>query len=171
MSGKYRLWKPFEKANAFRGGIEGLSPDDFLPEGAEREVWINNLYQVEVVKHYRDGECGFIKLSFKSQDGYAVHDWRDMQRIKNELAGEEWTGLEIFPPERFLVDTANQFFIWCYKDIDIPFMFKERLVTEAPNGPYGSQRPWPKNEKPPDLKSAEDLAAMLDEFRQEKGTA
>ena len=190
MSGKYRFWKPFEKANAFRGGIAGLSPEDFIPDHATREVWINNLYQVEVLKFYDGkpvngmdylqsqiekrplGTCAFIRLSFKRQDGTAVHDWRDCQRIKNELVGEDWTGIEIYPPESILVDTCNQWFLFCVPDGEarFPFMFQERLVTEAPNGPYGSQRPWPKNEKPPDLKTADELAAMLDKVREAKGT-
>lgn len=45
-----------------------------------------------------------------------LHDWRDMQTIKNVLCGPEAFGIEIYPPESHLVDTNNSFHLWVYLD-------------------------------------------------------
>lgn len=38
--------------------------------------------------------------------------WRDMQRIKDELFGEERAAVEVFPPSDELVDEANMYHLW-----------------------------------------------------------
>lgn len=38
--------------------------------------------------------------------------WWEMQRIKNELAGESATAVEVYPPQTEVVDGANMFHIW-----------------------------------------------------------
>ena len=77
-----------------------------------------------------------------------IHDWRDFQRIKNELIGEEYEGVELYPAESRRVDTANQYHIWVAKNIEFrfPFGFNERVVDDgkgefAANQVGGKQRP------------------------------
>lgn len=38
--------------------------------------------------------------------------WWEMQRIKNELAGETSTAVEVYPPQSEVVDGADMFHIW-----------------------------------------------------------
>jgi hypothetical protein len=38
--------------------------------------------------------------------------FHEMQRIKNELAGNDATAIEIYPPQRELIDAADMFHIW-----------------------------------------------------------
>lgn len=38
--------------------------------------------------------------------------WHEMQRIKNELAGETATAVEVYPPAAEVVDDANMFHLW-----------------------------------------------------------
>ncbi len=38
--------------------------------------------------------------------------WWEMQRIKNELAGESATAVEVYPPQAEVVDGADMFHIW-----------------------------------------------------------
>ncbi len=38
--------------------------------------------------------------------------WWEMQRIKNEIAGEECTAVEVYPPQGDVVDGADMFHIW-----------------------------------------------------------
>lgn len=38
--------------------------------------------------------------------------WPEMQRIKSEIAGEEATAVEVYPPESEVVDDANMYHIW-----------------------------------------------------------
>jgi hypothetical protein len=36
-----------------------------------------------------------------------VIDWRDMQQIKNDVCGESWEAIELYPDETRLVDPSN----------------------------------------------------------------
>lgn len=38
--------------------------------------------------------------------------WPEMQRIKDELAGEGATAVEVYPPRAEIVDQANMYHIW-----------------------------------------------------------
>ena len=88
------------------------------------------------------GELAMIHLSVKRNDKEPIRDWRDMQRIKNELCGPEWEGVELYPAESRLVDTANQFHLWCFP-FRLQFGFHEgRLVDNVAVGAMGGkQRP------------------------------
>lgn len=74
-----------------------------------------------------------VHLSIKRIDQAPVHDWRDLQRIKDELIGPECEAVELYPANsRLLVDTSNQFHLWCSRDASFrfPFGFGDRLVTD-----------------------------------------
>lgn len=38
--------------------------------------------------------------------------WPEMQRIKDELAGRDATGVEVYPPRDEIVDDANMYHLW-----------------------------------------------------------
>lgn len=46
--------------------------------------------------------------------------WPEMQRIKDELAGEETTAVEVYPPRGEIVDGANMYHLWVLAD-PLPF--------------------------------------------------
>jgi hypothetical protein len=97
-------------------------------------------------------EGTLVHLSIKRNDGAAVRDWRDPQRIKNELIGESHEAVEIYPAEDRLVDGANQYHLWCVLGYRLPFGFGTRLVSEQ--GDYGvMQRPWEPDARPSDLQT------------------
>src|ERR1043165_2191444 len=54
-------------------------------------------------------------LSIHNLKKTADHDWRDYQRIKNELVGPEAEGVELYPAESRLVDTSNQFHLYVFE--------------------------------------------------------
>ena len=96
------------------------------------EVWANDLYQVVVT--YMGGEDegrdGFMHLSMKRHDRHPMADWRHYQAIKNEIAGPEREGVEIFPAESRLVDSANEYHLWVFPEgYFIEFGFTDRLVS------------------------------------------
>ena len=81
--------------------------------GGSYEVYINSRYQVSVGRMYGDdGMTVSMWLSIKHLDKRPHIPWRHMQRIKNELCGPEAEGLEIYPAESRLVDSANQYHLW-----------------------------------------------------------
>jgi len=103
------------------------------------EVWINNKYQVNIDRNpeFGQGWPEMIHLSIKRRDKQPIHDWRDIQRIKNELFGPENEGVELYPAESRLCDTANQFHAWILKEPGriFPFgFFGGRLVTSESIG-------------------------------------
>ena len=84
-----------------------------------------------------------VHLSIRRLDRDAVHDWRHLQRIKNELLGPEYEAVELYPKESRLVDTSNQYHLWAFDGSDyiFPFGYEDRLVTEGDKG-LTKQRPF-----------------------------
>jgi hypothetical protein len=118
-------WKPLERSVPHKNGV--LIE---LPEGEEQ--WMNDQYVVNKRLIPGVDEEGvptyMIHLSIRRQDRAPARDWRDFQRIKNQLAGPEWEGVEIYPAESRKVDGANQYHLFCLPFI-LPFGFTERLVA------------------------------------------
>lgn len=137
----------------------------------------NNKYQV-VVARLSTPAFGFgqdakwFQLSIRRLDREYIRDWRDLQRIKNEILGPEAEGIEIFPAESRLNDTANQYFMWCVVGAKFPIGPQDRLVCEE-SGHGAVQRPFPDDAKPPDLMSADAVYALnleyLKKMREEAG--
>lgn len=124
-------WDKFQQATPLLHGKEVE-----LEENST--LWRNKFYQVEKkILQPELGEAGAIWLSIKHHDKKAIRDWRHFQRIKNELAGEEREGLEIFPPESQLVDTANQYHLWVLPEGQrTPFTWRQgRLVADSNDDP------------------------------------
>lgn len=120
----FKLWK---SGNAgLRKMFPGPTSKDALAqigkavrEQVDRDkVFINDKYQVNV----RSME-NMTHLSIKRLDKQPIHDWRELQEIKNQLVGPEHEGVELYPAESRLVDSANQFHIWVVKDKSYRFPF------------------------------------------------
>lgn len=139
-------------------GVETQNPPN-------ERVFVNSIYQVNRRSLGGDPEC--IHLSIKRRDKAACKDWRHFQWIKNNILGPEWCGLEVYPPEEHLVDTSNQYHLWCFPDDEwFGFMWKERLVSETSS--HGAvQRKWPDHMRPTDLISEEDLDVRIIQFNEE----
>ena len=46
--------------------------------------------------------------------------WSELQKIKNEIFGEETTAIEYYPANSRLVDEANIYWLWIFPDGIIP---------------------------------------------------
>lgn len=167
-------WTPFEKADTFRLDpvLAILAEANGLTDEL-KEVWVNNLYQVSILRGLRWCADGpeLIRLSIKRRDKKAIHDWRDLQRIKNELVGEENEAIELYPAESRLVDTANQYWLWVLKDSKerFPFGFINRWVSNVSE--KGTvQRPFPLDRMPKDCKTFDQYKRdlVLSRMRQEE---
>lgn len=90
-----------------RGQLERLLSD---------EVWINVEYQVNIDKNVEHGfkDMTIWHLSIKRRDKSPIHDWRDLQQIKNILCGPDVEAIELYPAEDRLVDSANQYHLWAF---------------------------------------------------------
>lgn len=131
---KPRYWKPLQKLSA-----NDLVRDERVTEaamahyGISREeairrqeahdgnctYYVNDRYQVEVEGSapLDDPDAvSLVHINIRRRDGGAVHDWRDLQQIKNEILGPECEAIEIYPAESRLVDTSNKYHLWGVRD-------------------------------------------------------
>lgn len=157
-------WTPFEIAPL----AEDYDVHDLNTYGVP---WVNSRWQVWIRKNMPTGfpdpnggeGCMMVThLSIKRHDRDVVlgKDWRDFQRIKNELCGEDCEAMEIYPAEDRLVDTANQYHLWVLPPgLHLPLGYSERLVAEQTRG-EAKQRSFEDDAKPEDLKTEEELMAM-----------
>lgn len=107
-------------------------------------------------------------LSIKRIDMREIHDWRDLQRIKNELVGEEAEAVELYPAESRLVDTSNQYHLFAFEGWRFPFGYVDRVVStpEVSRTVGAAQRPWEPGQEPADAnRDPEELRAALAERR------
>lgn len=107
----------------------------FYNEMKNDEIWINDLYQVNIHRnspnHHLGAEHVIDHLSIKRRDKAPIHDWRDLQTIKNLLCGPERECIEVYPAESRLVDTANQYHLWLLPEgMQAPFGWPNRLVSD-----------------------------------------
>ena len=155
------MWEPLtqqENVGFHKNGIEvtwRTMADDYtiskskakalLRSLKDDEIWVNNLYQVNIRRRTGPGFFdntkevynGFPKengevvwLSIKRLDKDPIHDWRDLQRIKNEVMGEEAEAIEIYPAESRKMDVANQYHLFAFTT-QIPIGFLGRAVESS----------------------------------------
>lgn len=134
-------------------------------------VYVNSRYQVTVyIREHAEPWGLMAHLSIKTHDKQPRHDWRDLQRIKNEVCAAELDAVEVYPAESKLVDTANQYHLFVFAHLRLPFGFQSRLVADGVSAiaPAAAQRPFEPGHRPADcLDGAEfdkhvDAQAALD---------
>ncbi len=122
-------------------GYQKLTPFEHEPllDSQWGAVWANNRYRVWV-RHISDGA---IHLSIKRHDKKPIRTWRDLQWIKNQLAGEERWAMEVFPPMSKLVDTSNQYHLWVApQEVPLPpFLGNDSPVVVDGDGTSGWMKP------------------------------
>lgn len=93
------------------------------------QIFLNDKYQVSMrIMHADNPEFpDIIHLSIKRLDKEPIHDWRELQAIKNELVDPEIEMWECYPAESNLIDTANQYHLWGFSTFAklIPFGWSE----------------------------------------------
>ena len=145
-------WTPFQRAVIPPEEIRHTQQaygftDAEIADMLTGEFWLNSVYQVQkrTITPQEGHGPNLIWLSIKRRDRRPIRDWRHFQRIKNELVGPECEGVELYPADSRLVDTSNQFHLYCVDDptFRFPFGFQERLVMERPGG-KAKQRPFAK---------------------------
>ena len=123
----------------FRAAFKGRLPS--LPEKLawiERQVlqllsWeihCNDTYQVMIE---RNGPL--IHVCIRRHDELPCKNWRDHQRIKNELIGPECEAVELFPAESRLLDTRNEYHLWVHPSPGYRFPFGFASNPGSPKAP------------------------------------
>lgn len=86
-------------------------------------VWINDKYCV--MARTIDTAWGKVDHACIRNVGSTDIPWKEKQKIKNELWGKNYTAIEVFPTESELVDVANMYHLWIFKDYTLPFSIKD----------------------------------------------
>lgn len=126
--------------------LDAAHVSDKLAQSEIVEKWGNSDYRVSVIPwpalKINGHSTPVVQLSISRVDRTAARDWRDFQRIKNQLVGPDCEAIELYPAESRLVDTANQFHLWCVAEplFRFPFGYTSRLVT-GESGGGAVQRP------------------------------
>lgn len=113
--------------------------DSFIEEDQRNQtlkIYRNQIYSVHVDDDtdlaYAEFEGKICHLSIKRNDRRPCNDWRDMQEIKNLLAGAERQAIQIFPKESHLMDTSNQYHLWVFpEDMLIPIGWFTRVTVDV----------------------------------------
>lgn len=125
----------------FNGDIEAAR-ESFYNEKRLEEIWVNEIYQVATIKIDHPIFGDMMQINIRRRDGNVIfRDWRHFQEIKNQLAGPECEGIELYPAESRLIDTANKYHIWVILDTDktIPIGWNDGRHTS--NGTKGNKLP------------------------------
>jgi len=108
---------------------------------AECEMWLNDLYQVQV---RRIGNESGVHINIRRRDGGPIlRDWRHFQQIKNELIGPECEAVELYPAESRKWDESNKYHLFGYSDgTRFPIGFEMRNVdyTDRSHGNAGMRQ-------------------------------
>lgn len=121
-------------------GLKKPQAIELIEKMKGRKCWLNDTYQVEEnrIGPPMPGWPDMIWLSIKRRDKEPIHDWRELQEIKNQLVGPECEAVELYPAEKRVIDTANQYHLWCLADPG--FMFPFGMTTDGGPDRSGPER-------------------------------
>jgi len=122
-----RPWRPFMETTPYDKSGQDVSEE--LRENGE--VFLANSHYLVFRRELRsmiEGQPPQVHLSLRTVENDTRHDWREMQRIKNELCGPDWEAVELYPREDRIVDQANQYHLWCFA-FQLPFGFDDGVHT------------------------------------------
>lgn len=158
---KTEEWTPFQMAQQIQE-----------PSGVWGQMYANNKYTVVVTPltprdDVKPAPPPMVKLSIRRNNREPIRDWREMQRIKNELVGANCEGVELYPAEDRLVDTANQYWMWVVTDptFRFGFGFFDRLVADRDESQgvvsKARQRRFRAGERPDDALTGDEINEKL----------
>jgi len=104
--------------------------------GVPQVLFHNNRYHVFLHMYKSEhGPHDVVHLSIRNNDRSARRDWRDFQRIKNEIVGPQVEMVELYPKEDQKVDISNQYHLWGYNTT-------EPIFTQAGIGWNEGRKIW-----------------------------
>lgn len=102
------------EARARKSGAWGEWEKLTFPRGSAGRSWaagFTTAYRNRVFSVLVRDAGSAVHMAVSSLSGERP-SWHEMQRIKDELAGEDSTAVEVYPPKSEIVDDADMFHIW-----------------------------------------------------------
>ena len=124
-----------------------------VPAEHDLGVWKNDVYTVYArTIPSPEGLPPFAWLSIKRNDRQPIHDWRDLQSIKNQIVGPDVEAVELYPAADRTVDQANQYHLWVALDPEFRWFFgmdEGRIIGDEQDPDVGlhGQRKWRKDHR------------------------
>lgn len=126
------LWTEFQQVYPIGGDNKPIE----LEQG---ESWWRNSFYTVFRKELQpeEGIEGPVRLSIRRNDGKAIREWKHLQRVKNEVVGEEREAAEIFPPQSMVssMDHEHHLFVTPVGVTSI-YVYEEKVRAEGLHG-YG----------------------------------
>lgn len=92
----------------------------FVPNGMTR-AFRNTRYTVMVYDNSPTSKGNAIRVMVQKHDDTPIlFHWREMQKIKNEIFGEEVTAIEYYPSQSNLIDDHNIYWFWIFPSGILP---------------------------------------------------
>lgn len=88
--------------------------------------FINNHYCVMIFDgHLTSHKTTAIKVMIQRHDDAPIHQWSELQHIKNVIFGKETVAIEYYPKQSELIDMANIYWLWIYPEgvLPVPVFF------------------------------------------------
>lgn len=108
-------WKEIEKqARRPWQPLIAATPAELARQSSKHIIaaWKNNRYVVMEFPQ-RPTEHGIVRhLIVQRVQADNIHNWNDLQRIKNEVCGPESLAFEVYPPESKLVNDFHVYHLW-----------------------------------------------------------
>ena len=100
-----------------------LSKASFIPHGMTR-AYRNTRYTVMVYDNVPTSHGFAIRIMVQKHDDTPIpKHWAEMQKIKNEIFGEEITAVEYYPSKSNLIDEHNIYWMFIYPEGVLPIPF------------------------------------------------
>ncbi|HGF7409603.1 TPA: hypothetical protein QFT53_000878 [Enterococcus faecium] len=128
--------KSFDRVKGMRSPFPKNWRQGASPKSTNRcHGWV-----AEMDRGYTDGSFAVLVRTVETEEyGPVLHaairnientdiPWREKQRIKNELFGEEREAIEFFPKMSELIDEANMYHLWVFpSNIQLPLGLTEKV--------------------------------------------
>ncbi len=81
----------------------------------------NNRYCIMIADNEQTSHGAAIRCMVQRHDNIPIpRHWSEMQRIKNEIFGQQTVAIEYYPASHALVDTANIYWLWVFPEGILP---------------------------------------------------
>lgn len=67
---------------------------------------------------------GYKHLRIIRRDNKSIHNYMDLQQIKNDLLGDDAIAIEVFPKSKDFINGSNTYHLWSWDNISVPNLSK-----------------------------------------------
>jgi len=102
--------------------VEHAAPDPHhYPELAGARTLVNNRYMV-LVRDVATPWGQAKHLHIQRLDTKRIHSWRELQDVKNAIAGADAVAVEMYPAEGQVIDNCHHYHLWVLPaGLELPF--------------------------------------------------